>query len=1315
MTKRTLRQVAVAVMLLVAFLFQGTWALAGTTGSLSGTVTDESGAPISGVAIKAISASESASSTTDASGHFTFISLAPDTYTVSIEKAGYNPVSYAGVTVFADQQLTLSFKLSKALKEITKVSARAAGNLVKPGTTSDVYSVNEATQTAQSASAGGYNLNSAYSAVYNTPGVQGSIGNAGFGQVFYIRGSSYSQVGYEFDGVPVNRAFDNYNANSMSNLGQQELQVYTGGSPAGASSATLGGFINQVIKTGTYPGTGSALLGVGAPGFYHSGKLETGGATPNRMFSYYVGLSGYDQAYNFQNNSDFGSLDPTGNNAYGITGASNFLNPAGFNLNYGNGPWAACNANGTAPVGATSVAGVPQCVSYLGATTGLNQGGPFMLQDRESVINLHFGIPHHKDGGRDDIQVLFDNYAVNQDYQNNYAFLGGESTLNSFLAGTAAAISADGLGTPGAGPYANTCEVATYFGAGCATTGMSNIPYADSHIFAPGTKFGQLAGTATVVPYYFPSSPTNRALYSGIPMDATDSVNNVGSIFKVQYQKNLGSRAYIRAFGYSFYSDWMQNAPYGAAMTVANLGASPSNCCVSNDYELATHTRGAELQFADQINDKNLLNFTGNFTTASADRWNNYTSYQSSGIYGAAEGTTTATVFSSTVNGIPTCYSFDNHASSGTTAGQQVSCFSSYAQGNFSSPLGTYNNANPTPSFYTTDNPCTQNAALTGSAACANGARTIVATPGDMGYRNVVRPAFTSLALTDEFRPSDRWDINGGVRFEQYQYNLENTDTTQNQFWFGAAANTYCYWSNTGQAVLNAVTPTSPVASPQNLPNTVAGQNASTCYVPGTLTPKTDPVMGTALHPNGLNGNKLYSANGPSVLSKQLWSPRIGFTYTLNPDTVLRASYGRYTQPTETAYEQYNGPSGVFVAKSDFSHFWGIGFTDPVHDNPVQVSNNYDFSFEKHIKGTDMTFKLSPYYRYTVNQLISVSLGGNFSSGINAATQKSTGLEVAIQKGDPSRNGFAGQLAYTYSRAVQKYAPVGGQNAIQVINDYISSFNNLTQAGGGSPCYNPGAKDANGNSTGVACGANPAGSGYIVNPYYGYTLQGALDPNAYYEAYPNNPPTAVGANDYTQTSPNQFTGFLNYKRNKFSMTLNGVLQEGVKFGSPLDFLGYDPRTCSANQSAIVGTDTPANADYQSCLSSVSTLSGNLAVPNPTTGAFTGMGQYREPWQFNLGAQMSYQFTPRVKGTVVLANVVNRCFGGSKPAGNPWSPGSIDCGWATNGAYISDFYYGSSPTQAANGTAGYPSWLNQPYGPSISGLPFQAYFNLSIKL
>ncbi|HEY8320666.1 MAG TPA: carboxypeptidase-like regulatory domain-containing protein, partial [Candidatus Baltobacteraceae bacterium] len=103
----------------------------------------------------ASSPSQTISTTTDSRGNFGFLSLAPDSYTVSVDKDGYNPISLAGVTVFADNSQTLSLTATKTLTEIVKTTSRAAGNLVKPGTTSDIYSVNAATQAVVGGSGGG--------------------------------------------------------------------------------------------------------------------------------------------------------------------------------------------------------------------------------------------------------------------------------------------------------------------------------------------------------------------------------------------------------------------------------------------------------------------------------------------------------------------------------------------------------------------------------------------------------------------------------------------------------------------------------------------------------------------------------------------------------------------------------------------------------------------------------------------------------------------------------------------------------------------------------------------------------------------------------------------------------------------------------------------------------------------------------------------------------------------------------------------------------------------------------------------------------
>ncbi|MGA2761096.1 MAG: carboxypeptidase-like regulatory domain-containing protein, partial [Candidatus Cybelea sp.] len=94
--QRTRRFTSVAVLLLVAFLFQETWALAGVTGNVTGIVRDNTGVPLAGVSVKAVSPSQSATATTDAGGRFVLLALTPDTYTLSLNKFGYQGISVAG-------------------------------------------------------------------------------------------------------------------------------------------------------------------------------------------------------------------------------------------------------------------------------------------------------------------------------------------------------------------------------------------------------------------------------------------------------------------------------------------------------------------------------------------------------------------------------------------------------------------------------------------------------------------------------------------------------------------------------------------------------------------------------------------------------------------------------------------------------------------------------------------------------------------------------------------------------------------------------------------------------------------------------------------------------------------------------------------------------------------------------------------------------------------------------------------------------------------------------------------------------------------
>jgi Carboxypeptidase regulatory-like domain/TonB dependent receptor len=1373
MPKLRLRHAFVAVLLLVAMLAQVTWALAGTTGGISGTLTDTTtGKAVPDAKVTASSPSQTVSTTTDAGGHFSFLNLAPDTYTLSAEKDQFTPATVGGVTVFADQNVTVALQTSPQLKTIAKITSRAAGNLVKPGTTADVYSVNAATQQVVSGSGGGFNLNSAYSGVYAQPGVTSYIGNYGWGQVFYIRGSSYNQIGYEFDGVPVNRAFDNYQANSLSSLGQQELQVYTGGSPSGASSATLGGFINQVIKTGSYPGFGALQGGIGTPGFYHSLTAEAGGASPNRNFSYYVGLQGYNQHFPFGTWNNLDGIAPNGQSSYGFTAAPEIATVfGGLQGFYGNAPdggaWAGQFTNG--PIGACQQNGANAGIAtgFTAANPGPLNGtcmgyGPFTAQtnflaylsdiyERDNVINVHFGIPHRNDSGRDDVQLLWDNSMQYQNYDSSINGNGGLQTLNNFMA-PFAPLDTQGSAFPGL--CAAIANLSAF--AGCASQN-SPIPYADSLIFAPGTSFGQPASTAKQAPYYFPNSATNRPLntpgsipVSGLETNLRDAFWNDVNIEKLQYTKNIGTNAYVRLFGYLFYSDWLISEPV-CGSTLFLSGFYSTGMCGgqgTGNYELTTHTRGVELQFADQLNPQNLLRFTGNFTTAGVTRFNNST--WEAGYVGSRSGVTNLTTGNANN---PQCFDYRPTVIDPATGnpvpnpnqGNQASCFSSSTYGTPQNPLRG-----------SAGDPCAEGLIPATAPACVAGAKWLVTVPGGQGTYNTVRPNFTSLALEDEFRPTSKLDFNIGVRWEEYQYNLTNSNNAEFNFWFNEGAQVNCYDPGTGLPLLTPLAPGQPTP-----PNVVQTAPLANCNGPtGAPSPSgqqaVHPTGGTAPCINaGVNpafcGPLLYSGNGVSQLTHTEWSPRIGGTVTLNPDAVIRFSAGRYTQPTETAFEQYLDQSGKRAAAFNFSQFWGLGFTTPVHDNPVQYSNNFDLSFEYHFKNTDWTTKISPFYRDTHNQIVSLVLGPNFVSGVNVGHQHSWGLEFQIAKGDPTRDGISGAISYTWTRAILQYGSLpNGTNGIDYLNNYIKAFNCLTSAGSSNPangctgtippaaaCYQNGAADptcADIDGTGAAT--------VVANPYFNSPAQKLLDRNGYYLTYPNEPPNDPldQGGTFTAISPDAISAWIQYKHGKLSVAPNFQLLGGSYYGSPTDTYGVDPRSCAQNQGAATqgganagapvlpaGSPFALNPDYLTCAASPFVQSGFLAIPNPYTGHMDGFGEFQEPWQFNLGMLIRYDISPKLTATVTLTNIYNTCFGGN---GSAWQsrfgPGTYTCSYLQNNfnyvgptqgqpGFGGGFFYGANGLDAANGGQPYAPANNYPYAPYSGALPFQAYFQLQVKL
>ncbi|HEY1868062.1 MAG TPA: TonB-dependent receptor, partial [Candidatus Cybelea sp.] len=781
MVRRSLRHLGTAFVLVALFASQETWTLASVTGGLTGTVVDaETSAPIAGAQVTASSPSQTATSTTDAGGHFGFLTLAPDTYTVSVKKSGYQDTSVPGQTVFADTVQTVALRMPKALRTIAHVASAAGGALVKSGTTADVYSINATTAQHTSALAGGGLINQAYSAISTVPGAYVIPNQTGYYATVNIRGGDYDQVGYEFDGVPVNRSFDNYASSSASSLGNAEVQVYTGANPANSEGQGLAGFINQVIKTGTFPGYGEGSLGVGTPAFYHRAAIEVGGSTPDRLFSYYVGIAGLNQSFNYINSNNGSEYQNWLGPVSGIVGGP-YGNPfaPGWSLFYGN------TGNTYYPLGPINW---PNNGSSLGLAS---------LFGRNTVVNFHIGIPHHNDAGRDDIQLLWTDEALkNQFYYSandfsspfcgskGIAVVGGANCMYQVNGETLSTLTGGSIpfGTPLPVTFDNT------YTWGCGSSVGKTFSAA-----------GLNAMTGCVKPYGFPNginvgSPTNPSV---IPADARDQSYNDTAITKIQYTKNFGSTAYFRIYGFTFYSDWFLNGPY-------NTNFCYFFCPLAPDYELNTHTRGISFEFQDQLNEQNLLSVTGGFTTARIVRDNN-------GFYNlGGEGSFANIVNASDPYG-GYCY---NPAANPKDPKTVVNCNGNKFALSPNFNVGSVGNTCPIPGKPQDGSACTY----------------MVSENGLNGTYSGTIPNFYSASITDQYRPTDRWLITAGVRLDSFGFVGQNTtvpplggSAEARAFWFNAYNLDNCVDNRTGSPFANptpaAACPTgSHAANVQNTP-----------------------------------------------------------------------------------------------------------------------------------------------------------------------------------------------------------------------------------------------------------------------------------------------------------------------------------------------------------------------------------------------------------------------------------------------------------------------------------------------------------------
>ncbi len=258
----------IAVLLILAIVFSAPARGQVAGGTLSGTVSDPSGAgiPKATVVIKNVATGVEHTATTDSDGFYTAVNLLPGSYQVKISATGFVAATATGITMSVGLQQTFDATL-----HVGKVSERIEVTAEIPAvqlTSSDINAVVNETRVRELPLNGRSwtdlaALQPGVSTIQTQPSfATGSDrGNRGFGQQLTISGARPQQNNYRLDGVSLNDYANGAPGSVLGgNLGVdaiQEFSVLTSNYSA-EYGKTSGGVVNAITRSGTNQFHGSA-------------------------------------------------------------------------------------------------------------------------------------------------------------------------------------------------------------------------------------------------------------------------------------------------------------------------------------------------------------------------------------------------------------------------------------------------------------------------------------------------------------------------------------------------------------------------------------------------------------------------------------------------------------------------------------------------------------------------------------------------------------------------------------------------------------------------------------------------------------------------------------------------------------------------------------------------------------------------------------------------------------------------------------------------------------------------------------------------
>jgi hypothetical protein len=244
-------------------------------GAINGTVTDPSGAVVTGANVKAINAGTGVAqtSTTTGDGEFSFQDLPLGTYKIEVLAPGFRPATFDNVSVTAGSAYTLPIKLSPGSAGTTVVEVSAAA-LVLDTTTATQDNVIP-TEQVQNVPMNGRDFTQFTAAA---PGYAGYSGAQAFGS---LNGTRANQMNWQIDGVDNNDFWHNLaavNQGGVSGIAGtlmplDAIDEFAAQTQSNAEAGrNAGGVINVVLKSGSNQIHGSA--------YYFNRNTSLGAATP---------------------------------------------------------------------------------------------------------------------------------------------------------------------------------------------------------------------------------------------------------------------------------------------------------------------------------------------------------------------------------------------------------------------------------------------------------------------------------------------------------------------------------------------------------------------------------------------------------------------------------------------------------------------------------------------------------------------------------------------------------------------------------------------------------------------------------------------------------------------------------------------------------------------------------------------------------------------------------------------------------------------------------------------------------------------------